>query len=278
MDEFPTNAVSHYTTRLRQSIDLDGRWEVALVEASIPTKWSNIMSDNYIRILLEVPIKTKQDGTHVDPVQGESQDSGHRASKFRWVKEKIPDRIYHRPQQLVSALNSTIYMMKDKIYRHTPTWQIRRTKESRYKYFKYDKDTETIATGFDFDIQLSGQLALILGKGNGTQRWVSLQRERDQFHVNLRRGLHHIFVYTDIVDYVYVGDKTAPLLRVIPLANTTNNPDQYTHVFTNVHYIPVSRRNIETIQLDLRTDTGEYVSFLSGPSILKLHFRRRRPL
>ena len=55
MEEFPSNAVAHYTTRLRDRIELNGQWEVSVVEASVPTRWSNIMSENFIRINLRIP-------------------------------------------------------------------------------------------------------------------------------------------------------------------------------------------------------------------------------
>lgn len=278
MDEFPSNAVSHFTTRLHDPLELNGRWEVSLVEASIPTRWSNIMSSNYIRIKLLTPATKPGDPSREYLQSIPDLPNPKPASPRHWVKEKLPERLYHHPRQLVNALNEVILSMRYKTYHNTLIWE--EEIEKKKKYFQYDDDTGTLQRlSSDFEIQLSGKLGLILGIGDGNEEWVVIpKRKSARYIVDLRRGLHHIFVYCDIVQYVAVGDVSAPLLRIIPLANSIDNPEQYTHVFNNPHYIPISRRNIETIQMDLRSDTGEYIPFLSGKAILKLHFRRRRPI
>lgn len=281
MSEFPSNATSHFTTRLHGRAELDGEWEVALVEASIPTRWTNLMLQNYIRLYLptSVEIKRTPQGEHRSEFVSDLPTPGQpTAPSFRWVKEAIPDRLYHHPRQLVSALNRCIREIRDRVLSGTLDYDER--EESKTVYFEYDDDSARLikTKSLTDEIQISGQLALILGIGDGTQKWAAISPRKKYFLVDLRRGLHHIYVYSDIVQYVMVGDVTAPLLRIIPLANTNDDPEQYTHVFNDPHYIPVSRQNIETIQIDLRSDIGDYIPFVSGKSIVKLHFGRRRPL
>lgn len=284
MNEFPSNATSHFTTRLRDRVDLDGLWEVALVEASVPTRWTNLISENYIRIYFPFDRQgfgRPREGNRDEfvPTPSTSTTYERRPVKtYKWMKLKIPsDKLYHHPTELIDALNTTIYTLYSEAVRTTTHTLNNSTKK---KYFSYDEETGMITIDVnDEPIQISGQLAMILGIGEGDKKWVAVPRSKTRkFAIDLKRGLHHIFLYSDIVQFVLLGDVSAPLLRVMPLSSTYNDPEQYTHVFTNPHYIPVSRRSIETIQIDLRNDIGDFIPFVSGKSIVKLHFRRRRPL
>jgi len=43
--------------------------------------------------------------------------------------------------------------------------------------------------------------------------------------------------------------------------------------YTTPHYVPVKRSNIDTIEIDIKTDSGEAIQFNSGKLLIKLHFR-----
>lgn len=85
-----------------------------------------------------------------------------------------------------------------------------------------------------------------------------------------------IYCYTDIIDHQYVGDSYSPLLRTISVPNKSNYGDIINHIFPQPHYVPVCRNNINIIELDLRSDTGEKIKFKSGKVVAKLHFRQKR--
>lgn len=46
MDVYPENTISSFQTKLRKPLQFSGQWEVALVEATIPTLWKNIDHKN----------------------------------------------------------------------------------------------------------------------------------------------------------------------------------------------------------------------------------------
>jgi hypothetical protein len=93
----------------------------------------------------------------------------------------------------------------------------------------------------------------------------------------IRNDVHPIsslYVYSDIVEYQIVGDVNAPLLQVVPTFQSSSN--LYVHkIYDAPHYVPVSRSNIETIEINILTDLGDPVYFSSGKLIIKLHFRRK---
>lgn len=91
-------------------------------------------------------------------------------------------------------------------------------------------------------------------------------------HVN---KISSLYLYTDIIEHQFVGDSFAPLLRTISVPNSLKYGDYISHNYIQPHYIPVTRNNIDYIEIDLRSDTGELIQFVSGKVIVKLHFRSR---
>ena len=81
-----------------------------------------------------------------------------------------------------------------------------------------------------------------------------------------------LYVYTDI-QHQYVGDELAPLLRVVSVDNRPSYGEIINKIYTSPMYVPVSRSYIDTIQLDIRDDTGTPVQFGSGKLLIKLHFK-----
>ena len=49
-----------------------------------------------------------------------------------------------------------------------------------------------------------------------------------------------------------------------------------TSSFESLHYIPVTRRDFDTIEIDIRDDTGRKLPFQFGHVVVKLHFRLKR--
>ena len=90
-----------------------------------------------------------------------------------------------------------------------------------------------------------------------------------------------IFIYTNIIEYQYVGDTKAPLLRVIESKQRLKNGSvcelEPTHriVFTNLDHKKILTNTIQSLSIELRTETGQLVAFLgTGEVILILKFKK----
>ena len=92
--------------------------------------------------------------------------------------------------------------------------------------------------------------------------------------VNMHQGFDTIYVYTDVVESRIVGDSLVPLLRCLPVRG--GHGATVSDRFTNVHYVPLLRKEFGTIEVDIRDDTGRRVPFEYGRVTVTLHFRRRR--
>lgn len=83
-----------------------------------------------------------------------------------------------------------------------------------------------------------------------------------------------LYIYSDIVEYQIVGDTIAPLLQIV--ASTNTKTDSFIDkIYDSPHYIPVSRNNIESIEIDIRSDKGLPINFTSGRVVVKLSFRKK---
>ena len=90
--------------------------------------------------------------------------------------------------------------------------------------------------------------------------------------VDLRRGFESLYVYSSIVELRIVGDKIAPLLRIVPI--TRRHGEMVTTRFDHVQSIPVLSLEFGSIETEIRDDTGRPVPFERGKVTVTLHFRR----
>ena len=81
-----------------------------------------------------------------------------------------------------------------------------------------------------------------------------------------------MYIYSDVVETQIVGDVRANVLRVVA---PRGEPNEIVHEnFPNLFYNPVRLNRIKTIEVLLRGDTGEPISFKGGVVTLTLMFVR----
>lgn len=84
---------------------------------------------------------------------------------------------------------------------------------------------------------------------------------------------HVLMIYTDIIESQVIGDVLAPLLRVVRVRG--RDGEMISEQYDRPHYLPVNRKIIETLEIVIRTHTGDLTPFERGRSYVKLHFRQR---
>jgi len=90
----------------------------------------------------------------------------------------------------------------------------------------------------------------------------------------LNAGFHSLFVYSDIIEHNFVGDSFAQLLRIVEVPNKAHFGEQIVKSYDTPHYIPLQTSSFDTIQLDVKDDTGQNVPFEFGRVIVKLIFKK----
>ena len=94
--------------------------------------------------------------------------------------------------------------------------------------------------------------------------------------------IHSLMIYSDLVEYNFVGDTKAPLLRRFPFISKLRGGDiittgQYMNyqTFSNLQFRTLLKNSFHSIQIDLRDTSGEKITFVSvGITRLVLMFRK----
>ena len=124
-------------------------------------------------------------------------------------------------------------------------------------------------------LQMSSLLARMLGFGDGLKEIIKIDKDGDAlFPPDLTGGLHSMFVYTNVVESQFIGDKFAPLLRVICPDNKNTENALVSEKYIKPYYLKTSKNYIDAIDISIQTETGQPYPFPSGSAlIIKLHFR-----
>lgn len=79
-------------------------------------------------------------------------------------------------------------------------------------------------------------------------------------------------MYTSIIENQIVGNTLAPLLRIIPLQGQCL--EIIDRVYDSPHYCPIPQKDITEIEVNIRNNASDLVSFEFGCIIVKLHFKK----
>lgn len=82
-----------------------------------------------------------------------------------------------------------------------------------------------------------------------------------------------LLVYSDIVEPQIIGDVLAPLLRIVNVRG--KDGEMICETFDRPHYLPVSRKSFDSLEIVIRNHLGELTPFERGRSYVKLHFRQK---
>ena len=143
----------------------------------------------------------------------------------------------------------------------------RNNKVSIFSYNRYSLKC-IIALPPNVMLQLPENLGWQLGFSGG--RFL-VNKTQSEYVVDLNFRAQTIYVYSDIVKHSVVGDKRAPLLRVVNV-----NPllgDTQTVSFQPLIYQPVSKTSFRQIAVYLRDNTGRPIPFERGAVNVVLAFR-----
>lgn len=127
-----------------------------------------------------------------------------------------------------------------------------------------------IKASHDTTIMLGQGLADVLGFEafkNYTETTVS------PYIADINRGFYNLYVYCNICEPQIVGDTYVPLLRTVYI--TGNQGQIINNIYDAPHYVPVNTDTLETIEINIKNDMNELVSFKTGKVICKLHFRQK---
>ena len=233
MNFYPDNTLTHFITKLHQPLQLIGTYEVALSEIIFPFNW-------------------------IPNLKG-TIEVGQRVGKEPIIttinmSDVIPTLKSLSMNSLTLNINGQLNTKKLKSsmsYNENNNRISLEVHETEYMHF-------------------SDELKTLFGLPYNLFEVRYEKTEQRPRHLN---NINNVYVYCDCIDYQYVGDSFTPLLRVVAVSNDLRYGDYLNVSYDSPHYVPVSRNTINTVEITLRTDTGEPIKFNYGKVLVKLHFR-----
>ena len=238
-DDYAGNTAARYFTKLDGTIELEGQWEVGLVEISAPA------------VLLNVTERVYYLNVFVD---GNSH-----------CKVVLPSAFHKRVRSLIEALHTAQRNVdSEKLKDDTLFAEFSANRNGRIS-FRLSTDTYE-----NIEIQFSPPLARMMGfVGNVRYSVNSMAKKAPHMAIG---EFASMYVYCDLLEHVIVGDTKAPLLRIVDL--TQKAYGNVHHIMNPILYVPLQIKNFDTVEMNIMTDTGVAVPFADGKSYVVLEFRR----
>lgn len=259
------NSIANFVTQLPSTIFLDSTWRVGLSEIHFTNSWCNLRNMNYIRIM---------DDFRVEPYNSPAFIPAGRYEDIESLLEEI--EIQAKPSINLREVQ------------YPPTLDTNHfTRRVVMKKGVTNQEGED-ALHFEFDMELAEMLGLSQGFRSSYAHTIVTAdgvvdvnppvSENDKFEAqnsyDLTGGIHSLFVYCDVVDYSLVGDTRAQLLRLAHIPAASRFGDSIVDRFENPHYMPLSTKEISSIEIDIKDDTNTPIKFEFGRVKLVLHFKK----
>ena len=273
MQIFGSNTLASFRNFFNDEIQLSGDWRVALSEIIFPTKIEHVVNGE----LIAYSLKGYEDSQKI------SSDASVISRPYNGEKLSFMTGNFDNINQLLATIKRTVGL---------PNFSFREIKSTgKYEiiFGKYEGITfpsEEIPSivgftgipdgrGVHIGCKMDSVTSNRLMKSDETKAYFG------EFPADLCAGKHLIFIYTNIIEYQYVGDAKALLLRVIDSKQRLKNgsvcelePTRRI-VFSNLDYKKLLSNTIQSISIELRTEKGQLVLFSgTGKVILTLQFKK----
>ena len=290
MTTFPENSLAHFTTLLPEEMQLQGTWEVAVVEIS----WSNLIKNvtegkftvQKVETLTTEAISRKRH-PHRSYTPGLVTMSDPRKRTHSILQENQFEK--EKPHSIPCGCYPTIDCLLDTIFRQIFSKADHAILPVEWNICPISQILNVNFTGSSEDALkvrlVSKNLQNILGsqslidcggqeKANNhhdvdengeidkkSRMDISKEQSHDarmeKYPVDLTTGCHTMFLYCDLVHNETLGDTRSALWRAIPLSTTTTSNNQRT--FSKLQWRRLINCSIQSIIISLRSETGDLI-------------------
>lgn len=245
---YEDNKTSSFTVLLPQKITLNGRWCVALSEIHYNYNFFNVTSDNN-------KIRLKKS----------SKNEGNMISKELNLIISVQPGYYRNISQVISVINDELT-------------KITESEENVFSFNEVNGRTQFTSGVLEqhgiTEIHLDERLCMQLGFHPGDN---IMNQTISPHAANIHFGIaDQMLIYTDIIEPTFIGHEKAYVLKIVntqPRSLTFG--DACYKEFHKMHYMPLQKREFETISVDIRDYNGNFMPFLHGVLTLKLHFMKQ---
>ena len=313
MATFPNNTVAQFKTLLPQTIDLtDGEWEVGLTELMYASSVKNISEEEAFFDLLithqfsahiKDPNHFKINRFHMEKIHSTSlskcftlvdwaysylrnQANAGDDLKMDVFRVHFRPGPYIHPKALTSEINEGLERCMIKIWKTLghPDQQtnMRLVYYEEFDRIEYQYNGKLLRNKNPFCVRFPLSLAYKLGFGRKTVPPLNSENMTTWLNVSylapntidLYENLKQMYVYCDVIEPQMVGSNALKLLRVVPVNASHQDQRQAKWEPVRAEYLRLSKKYFDSIEIQIRTPLGTVMPFISGKTILKLHFKK----
>lgn len=280
------NKTSSFTNILNNTLYLNSNYSVALSEVSFPDKK---------RINNVIAGHNKITMSNKFHLWFEDKEAEIIVPEFSF---HIPPDYYNNIKELVDRINydyKTVYTGKiNNILEIAPNQRVKITDKfaadfqvtKKDQFIKKIQDTIIVKNQALIDlsmlsdkkrvsatpcIQFENRLALQLGFKPNVNVWKEVSATPS---VDLGFP-QNIFIYCDIIDMQYVGNKLTQILRILPLIPKSNGEFKSLRIIKNECFLRLIKHNISSINIEFRDEFSQLIPFKDGgATTILLHFKK----
>ena len=251
------NTLTKFTTKLPETMRLDGEWEVSLVELTYTRSWFNIGNQKDASVVIYSYPKP-------DPETGKNKLS-------QTIPLVVPLNHYETPTQLIDGMTFAMHDRESKIPTANPP---------QYRLLYDPVLGRTVFEVYEpnVTIYLSEKMAYMLGFDrqdvSATKRLPNSTVKVADHPPDMDGGINALYVYCNVVAPQIVGNTYSNLLRAVTVSGNFN--ENITNIYTDRIYIPVLKKVFDSIEININDDAGRPILFEFGKTFVTLHFRKRR--
>lgn len=250
MNIFPENKTSSFTVLLPEKISLKGDWSVAVAEMHYNYNFFNVNDqNNKIKLINNKP---DQDLNAVMKNDNELHEI------------QVTNGFYKSVSDLIEKINKEVapYLIKN-------GYLLSIDKSSNRTIVHKGYVQKNIS-----HIYLEGRLGMQLGFVPNTD---ILQNEISPHIGNACFGIpDQMFIYTDIIEPTFIGHEKAYVIKVVNTdAKKFTFGDACYKEYIHMHYMRLQKREFDSISVDIRDYTGNFMPFQHGALMIKLHFKKQ---
>lgn len=299
LSDVSRNRLNRYWTHLRHPIRLDGSWEVALTDISYTLSWFNVQ-DTEVSVCTFGSLGDKSlpsldsgemsaDRTSVTKTVTCQGSCDHDSSRIESVDSsslvlysfKVPAGFYTL-DEMVNTVNE--YILINNSNNGDASKAPHLVLASNRRIYSITGKRSVGDINADTFIQMHEPLASLMGFDwveNNVFTAFDTKHGRRYKHMfpnfpDARGARYALFVYSDIIKTVNVGDHQANLLRIVHIPDKGSFGQQVDVSFSKPEYKPLATSEISTIEMYIKDESGEDVAFEFGRTIATLHFRRAK--
>ena len=308
MSRYPQNSANRYTTKLCRPVNLDGDWEMALMEVQFPGTWLRLASpecflvwlwpDDYsvkkkignsgeyvLNVFMDSynPIKTDAANLYNTEVSYNPFDVSRMRSMF--LLQAGP---YESPKALFNKINQGLRNILTDGY--SDRTEMLNTINLKYKYDKKSNRVTISHPGFKAMHILTLNPVVLSRLGLKQHKLINLKRNGNADRVvyafdgfqlrqpNKQPGIDEssLHIHSNIIRFQQVGSGQAQLLATVPPTHAYGAQESWSA--NPPLYLPLSVTYLDNIEIWIENDQKEPYPFESADRVIVRVECRRRPL